>query len=171
MSATGSSKRRREDGASGGDVARRGLVSLNQLDYVLQPDLSVAVSRNMKRHFFQRTKYSPGTDAICILNSGADYIDPQHSYLAFDVECKGKAISLGSGSGLNFIERVILTTRSGDELERVADVNKLSGLINAYTRSSEWKRTTGSMMGYSVTARPFLTCHSALYFLFLSFMR
>ena len=130
-------------------MARRGLVSLNQLDYVLQPDLSVAVSRNMKRHFFQRTKYSPGTDAICILNSGADYIDPQHSYLTFDVKCNGKPMALGSGSGLNFIERVILTTRSGDELERVADVNKLSKLINAYTRSSEWHRTTGSMMGYS----------------------
>ena len=144
-------KRRREEGASTSDVARRGLVSLNQLDYVLQPDLSVATSRNMKRHYFQQTTYAPNNDAICILNSGADYIDPQHSYLHLKIKNAGAAVThaLGAGSACNFIQRVVLTTRSGDELERVEDVNKLAAVLARYTKSPDWFSTSGTMCGYS----------------------
>jgi hypothetical protein len=151
MASTSSTKRRREEGTSASDVARRGLVSLNQLDYVLQPDLSVATSRNMKRHYFQQTEYTPGQDAIAILNSGADYIDPQNSYLAFTVENTApltSMLALGSGSAANFIQRVVLTSRSGDELERVDDVNKLAVIMARYTRSESWLKTVGSMSGY-----------------------
>lgn len=150
-------KRKREEGSNSSDVARRGLVSLNQLDYVLQPDLSVATSRNMKRHYFQQESYSPGQDAICILNSGADYIDPQHSYLHLRIQnttSSTSMLSLGLGSACNFIDRVVLTTRSGDELERVEDVNKLAVLLARNTKSEDWFKTTGSACGYSGYADP-----------------
>lgn len=144
-------KRQREEaGSNATDVARKGLVSLNNLDYVLQPDLSVATSRTMKRHFFQQRDYKPGNDAICILNSGAEYIDPQHTYLTFEVENKAtdSTIALGCGSAVNFIQRVVLTSRSGDEIERVEDVNKLSASLTRYIRDESWMDTVGSAMGF-----------------------
>lgn len=145
-------KRQREEaGSNATDVARKGLVSLNNLDYVLQPDLSVATSRTMKRHFFQQRDYKPGNDAICILNSGAEYIDPQHTYLTFEVENKAadySTIALGCGSAVNFIQRVVLTSRSGDEIERVEDVNKLSASLTRYIRDESWMNTVGSAMGF-----------------------
>lgn len=144
-------KRQKTDQAptSQADVARRGLVSVNRLDYVLQPDLSVCVSRSYKKHFFQQNSYDPSQRSIVILNSGAEYIDPQNSYISFTVENTGSAtIYLGVGSGINFIRRLILTSRSGDELERVENVNLLAPVLDRYMRSRDWLVTHGKMIGY-----------------------
>ena len=54
---------------------RQGLMAVNDLNYVLEPDLSVASNKTHKNHFFQSNEYTPNQTAICILNSGADYID------------------------------------------------------------------------------------------------
>jgi hypothetical protein len=59
------------------------------------------------------------------------------------------ALGLGSGSALNFIRRITLTSRSGDELERVERVNQLAPILDNYTRDPAWFRTIGKMMGYS----------------------
>jgi hypothetical protein len=145
---------RTEESANGGsqaDVARRGLVSLNQLDYVLQPDLSVCVARTMKRHFFQQNNYLPGQRAIIILNSGADYIDAANSYFNFTVTNlhATQSMYLGVGSGLNFIKRMLLTTRSGDELERIDEVGQLAARLDRFMHSKTWRHTHGKMIGYS----------------------
>jgi hypothetical protein len=138
------------------DVARKGLVSLNRLDYVLQPDLSVVTSRTVKRHFFQQNAYQNGNRAIAILNSGAEYIDPQNSYLQFNVQIRtprtgasGNSVYfLGVGSALNFIKRAILTSRSGDELERCDEVGQLACVLDRYMHGNNWLETHGKMMGY-----------------------
>ena len=138
------------------DVARRGLVSVNRLDYTLQPDLSVAVARSSKKHFFQQQTYSQGQRGICILNSGAEYIDPQNSYFKFDVrinelavaETKTNWLELGCGSGINFIKQVILTSRSGDEIERIEQVNQLAPILDRYMNSPDWINTQGEAIGY-----------------------
>lgn len=139
------------------DVARRGLVSINRLDYTLQPDLSVCVSRSNKKHFFQQSVYTPSQRAICILNSGAEYADPQNSYLSFTVENKSfltanaatkVPMNLGVGSGTNFIKRLILTSRSGDEIERVEHVNFLAPVLDRYMHGRDWVETHGAMIGY-----------------------
>ena len=138
------------------DVARRGLVSVNRLDYTLQPDLSVAVARSSKKHFFQQQTYAQGQRGICILNSGAEYIDPQNSYFKFDVklnklataETKTNWLELGCGSGVNFIKQIILTSRSGDELERIEQVNQLAPILDRYMNSPDWINTQGEAIGY-----------------------
>jgi hypothetical protein len=152
---------RSEDAESGmpqsnqADVARKGLVSLNRLDYVLQPDLSVVTSRTNKRHFFQQTVYVPGTRAIAILNSGAEYIDPQNSYLQFTVGLTDVSAPtadftgyLGVGSACNFIKRAILTSRSGDEIERIDEVGQLAVVLDRYMHSEAWINTHGRTIGY-----------------------
>jgi len=140
------------------DVARKGLVSLNRLDYVLQPDLSVVTSRTTKRHFFQQNTYQNGNRAIAILNSGAEYIDPQNSYLQFNVQIRTPTVTtvplptgfywLGAGSALNFIKRAILTSRSGDELERCDEVGQLACVLDRYMHSDQWIKTHGKQIGY-----------------------
>lgn len=135
---------------SDADSSRRGLVSLNRLDYTLQPDLSVAVSRSYKKHFFQTSSYAPGQRAICILNSGAEYVDPQNSYLQFYVRL-GSTIQthFGVGSAVNLIRRIVLTSRSGDEIERLERINLLSPLIERFEKSDPWIRTVGGVSGFS----------------------
>lgn len=146
--------------SSGADQARRGLVSLNRLDYTLQPDLSVCVNRSYKKHFFQQQSYSPQQRAICILNSGAEYVDPQNSYLQFQVNntstgvtTGGVDFTLGVGSAVNFIRRIVITSRSGDELERIERVNQLSPLIERFDKSEHWIRTVGAAAGFSCSDR------------------
>lgn len=134
------------------DVARRGLVSVNRLDYTLQPDLSVAVARSSKKHFFQGSTYKPLTRAICVLNSGAEYIDPQNSYLRFEVTndsgTAGQDLKLEAGSGINFIKQIILTSRSGDEIERIEQVNQLACQLDRYMHSNDWINSQGEVIGY-----------------------
>lgn len=142
---------REEDGGNQADVARRGLVSLNRLDYVLQPDLSVCVSRTMKRHFFQQNVYTPNQRGILICNSGAEYIDLQNSYLKLNFINTGDTpLSFGRhGSVINTIQRITLTTRSGDEIERIDEVGQLMSVLDRYMMSEEWIKTHGEMIGYS----------------------
>jgi hypothetical protein len=134
------------------DVARRGLVSLNKLDYNLQPDLSVCVHRSHKKHFFQQTSYTANQKAIIIFNSGAEYVDLQNSYLSFQVVPDGTLADtvfqgFGVGSAMNLIQRVILTSRSGDELERIEDVNLLSVVLDRYTKSKDYRDTILRLQG------------------------
>jgi hypothetical protein len=63
----------------------QGLIAVNDLTYVLEPDLSVASNKTHKTHHFQSSNYTSSQRAICILNSGADYIDTRRSWLQFDV--------------------------------------------------------------------------------------
>lgn len=154
------------------DTARRGLVSVNNLDYVLNPDLSVSVSRANKKHFFQQTSYQPGGRAICILNSGAEYVDPQNSYLSFVLRVptlySGTAPSTlpvtpaqfqaatydqqythKVGSAINWLKRIVITSRSGDEIERIENLHLLAPILDRYIQSSEWVETVGKLPGYS----------------------
>lgn len=149
-----SKRQRGAEVSNQGEVARRGLVSVNRLDYTLQPDLSVAVARSSKKHFFQQSEYTPGQRAICILNSGAEYIDPQNSYLRFEVETVANAdpalssLNLGAGSACNFIKQLILTTRSGDEIERIEQVNQLAVQLDRYMNTNDWVNSQGEVVGY-----------------------
>ena len=156
-----SAKRQRtnEDisGSSGGgeDGKRQGLLSVNDLTYVLEPDLSVAVNKTHKVHYFQNNEYKQGQRSICILNSGADYIDTRRSFLTFDlfipeqlpksyVNGDPLAVVFGNhGSACNLIDNITITTRSGDELCRIKDFNMLQNILIPIQKSADWKRTQG----------------------------
>ena len=149
MSSGTKRQRGSEAKTSQSDSVRSGLVSLNKLDYTLSPDLSVCVSRNFKRHFAQQPNYGPSQRSIIILNSGSDYICPKNTNLVFSVTNKGNfPVTFGNGSCANLIRRVVLTSRSGDELERVERVNQLSNVLDRYERSEDWVSTIGGVSGY-----------------------
>lgn len=75
---------------------RQGIIVLNDLTYVLQPDLSVAVNNTYKQQFFQNTTYTDKTRAVCIWNTGSDYIDTRNSYLRLTCSIANKYPSLKS---------------------------------------------------------------------------
>jgi len=131
--------------ASGSGSRRQGMLAVNDLTYLLEPDLSVAVGVTHKNHFFQSTDYTSSQRAVCILNSGADYIDTRDSYLQFDLTtaAKGKGYFGAQGSVLNIIKTITVSTRSGDEISRIVDCNRLNNMINSYRYDNQWMSTVG----------------------------
>jgi hypothetical protein len=146
MSGTGSQ--------GGGGDKRAGLIAVNDLGYVLDPDLSVAVNRTTKAHFFQNTEYKSGQHSICILNSGADYIDTRNSFLTFNVKIPerngGSICWFGqNGSAMNLIESITISSRSGDELTRIRDVPSLWNQTGTLMYSRNWLDQQGGGMQYN----------------------
>lgn len=128
------------------------LQSVNNLVYTLQPDLSVAVNRTHKKHFFQAQKYGPGQRGVCILNSGADYIDTTRSWMSFSVDIDqqpGTFAHFGrNGSACNLIDSITISTRSGDELTRLTDFGLYNNMLIPMKYSEEWLKNQGALMGY-----------------------
>jgi len=177
---TGEPMTTNEDVDGDRDSARQGLIGLNNLNYRLEPDMSVAVHCTDKNHFFQQQTYVQSQRAVCVLNSGADYIDPRRSFLCFTVELPNddafaygynegdlaERITWGrsnqnvhadsdgidtnnnnAGSALNIIDRITISTRSGDELSRIERLNLLQYTLTPWTKDQQWIDTVGKGMG------------------------
>jgi hypothetical protein len=157
---------------------RQGLIAVNDLNYVLEPDLSVASNKTHKNHYFQSMDYNSNQAAICIINSGADYIDTRRSWLELEVEVKypdgpGDYVirsnfssaentaattqgpdtrtnaSFGMhGSACNMIESIRISTRSGDELVNLTDFNLMSNILIPLQYGREWVDGPGQLMGF-----------------------
>lgn len=151
-----------------------GLLTINNLNYALEPDLSVAVNRTHKNHYAQSNEYTNTQRAIFILNSGADTIDTLRSYLALDLEVildfdplyagtdNEKQVfkntffaSFGSnGSVLNLISDLTISSRSGDELVRINDFAQLQNMLIPAMYSREWITQNGPMFGFGADVIP-----------------
>ena len=145
-----------ENKQGGGDLSKRqGLIAVNDLTYVLEPDLSVATNKTHKVHFFQANTYTSGQNAICILNSGADYIDTRRSWLQFDVALPGNTAGhFGShGSACNLISQLTVSTRSGDVLCQLFDYNLMQVMLLPITYDKGWVDSVGQTMGYGGAIR------------------
>jgi hypothetical protein len=191
-------------GATSTGDAKRGLIGLNNLTYRLEPDMSVAVNCTDKNHFFQQQKYSSRQRAVCVINSGADYVDPRRSFLCFTIELPEKPTGSGTygvttlgakkwaehitfghpmsarsdgrqfvrersenefteGSAINLIDRITISTRSGDELSRIERLNLLQYIINPWTRDDHWRHTVGAGMGMGRKFSPYEEDTNKLY--------
>lgn len=116
----------RGGGGNDGDkgAARSGLIGVNNLNYRMEPDLSVAVNCTDKNHFFQSQTYENTQRAVCVLNSGADYIDPRRSFLCFTVELPDivygfrdvyyTQVSASAGENVSYSETFAETISFGD---------------------------------------------------------
>ena len=140
-----------------------GIIEINDLVYKLESDLSVAINRTHKNNYFQQTAYDPTQTSICIFNSGADYVDPRRSFLSLSVSLPVTQVTAtGSnpnfftylnayfgptGSVLNLIDSVVVSTRSGDELSRVNDFAQLMYHYIPWTFGYDWSRTVGQEIG------------------------
>lgn len=126
------------------------LIRVNALDYRLPSNMSVVVSRNLKRSYANLDSYQQNGKAIITWNTGTDYVDGINSYLTFKVKTvgAGSTATFASGSAINFIENITITSRSGVEVEREEGVNMLRRDIDRYSCSQDWLDHFGSVMGY-----------------------
>lgn len=147
---SGKDEMKAQKGGGGGGVDS-GRLAANDLVYILPPDMSVSVNRTFKNQYFQNNSYTNNQRGICVLNTGADYGDMRQSSLEFDVECTGPTTALGyfgrHGSALNLIKSITISSRSGDELSRVQDLNLLSYSQSGFRYSKEWHETVGQTFG------------------------
>lgn len=125
------------------------MLEFNALQYNMWPDLTVCVDRTMKNSYFQTSIYgSENKTAYCILNTGSDFVLGRTSYLVFDLEVThDPAITPlwgAAGSAYNLIKRITIMDRSGNELERIQDVNKLVNLQIRHTQSEKFLTSVGS---------------------------
>lgn len=150
---------------------RLGMIQVNNLVYKLEPDLSVTINRTHKIQYPQSQDYTSDQTTIFIINSGADYIDCARSWLSFDLEVPDATIPLpagstpeatsslrtlpfteamlnhyfgASGSVLNLIDSVVVSSRSGDELSRVNDYGQLMNIYIPLVFGQDWRDTIGS---------------------------
>lgn len=73
------------------------MLDFNSLQYEMYPDLSVAVERSYKYQYFQLNEYvvrnSSAIEAICVFNTGSDFIDGRNSYFVFELQQKFENIA------------------------------------------------------------------------------
>lgn len=140
-----------------GDGKRQALLTVNNLQYLLEPDLSIAVNATHKKHFFQNATYTDQQTAVCVLNSGADYIDTNRSYLHLDLTntSADNQFNFGDhGSILNIFKRLTITSRSGDELCRITDLNVLAQTCHPYQYDRQFFLATGGLYGFGAENIP-----------------
>lgn len=125
----------------------KGDLMVNNLIYQQPKALSLAVNRTLKKQYFQKSTYSPLETAVCDWNSGSDYVSIDDSYLLLDITSVGGDAHFGSGSILNCIERIVITSRSGTELDRLERANIINKQMMRFGHSQDWILTSGSKMG------------------------
>ena len=126
---------------------------LNGVAYESLPETSIAVSRTFKKNFFQKNSYTASNnEAICDLNTGAEFINPRRSYLTFGVVLSGGNAGFGHGGATNLIKRVVITSRSGTEVSRTEEFNVLTCKTYRYGCSRSSVQQFGQLMGFSDVA-------------------
>lgn len=155
--------------------AVKGMMALNDLQYQMNPDLSVVVNRTHKIQFPQTQDYTSNQTTIFIVNSGSDFVDPARSWLSLDVvvptfsgvtnpkaagstaEVAVDALPLHNiymnhyfgpnGSILNLIDSVLVSSRSGDELSRVSNYAQMAAMHLPVYFGQDWMESIGSNLG------------------------
>lgn len=156
------------------------MLDFNALTYDMYPDLSVAVDRTMKTSYPQKSSYNFGSSMQINLNSGSDFINGRTSYFVFDLKYTSDTggVSLtpptddindeeksepwyewgDAGSAYNVIQDILITDRSGNEIERIKDVNFLANHLIRATRTSDYMQKNGTTICQDKTkdGRPYL---------------
>jgi hypothetical protein len=127
-------------------IGSSGILALNGLTYKLPPDLSVAIQRNNQSMYFQSPTFAPGQTAVCVLNTGASYVDFRRSFLVITASnisttsppAAHTCFFGPNGSACNLINRITILTRSGAQIERIDNVNQLNSARLYMEHSSSW---------------------------------
>ena len=87
------------------DAGVRSLIDVNGLAYRMTPGMSVATSRVTREWDALRQDYSPGQVMSFAISSGAAYVDPDNSYIKFQIRIRSlrarapTTVSIGAKTG------------------------------------------------------------------------
>lgn len=168
MQADGS-EYKHSDGNGEAETTRQ-LMGYNQLSYKLTPDVCAFTDRSMKRHPAQQRSYNlkSGETITFVVNSGAEFIGGQNSYLCMDLNAAWTDLSNMSGNSniqdithqhfnpqfnylgsvLDLIQRIVITDRAGTEIVRTDDVGRLANCLVRACYSPAWFKSNGKALGF-----------------------
>lgn len=109
------------------EAAVEDLLSLNQLDYILAPDLSVVTSKTLFNQPALQAEYSDSGNNVIrfVLNTGSQFI--KKCYLNFTLQVNSVTESeCYLKLGTDIIQSIVITSRDGTELSRCRDINRLA---------------------------------------------
>jgi hypothetical protein len=136
------------------DGLAQSLIFANGLNYRMPSNMSVTVSRTMKRSYANLDAYNQNGKIIITWNSGSEYVNGMNSYLTFDAAVLGPAgatATFESGSACNLIDNVTINSIQGTEIDRVEGVNAYRRDMDRYEYSQDYINNIGSIMGYKST--------------------
>ena len=149
------------------DAGVRSLIDVNGLAYRMTPGMSVATSRITREWDALRPVYAPGDVLSFAISSGAAYVDPDNSYIKFQVQIAVPPAPVsgavktqqpyyrfywgedteGRQTALNLFQDMRLTHSSGYEIDRINRGFAAYKYIElAYTKDKQWWDTYGSLM-------------------------
>jgi hypothetical protein len=102
------------------------ILAANFLDYAPISNISVVDKRSQVRHEFRQQAYTvqANTQTMELRMGGGDaYIYGPNSYLSFKLKVDADAAGFGAGSVLNLFRTAELKAHSGNEIDRVEEVN------------------------------------------------
>lgn len=130
---------------------------VNNLIYRQPVDLSLAKSRTHVKQFFQRSDFNNagGQTAICDWNTGSSYINVANSFLVLEFKLSTddapRVYNFGkNGSAMNCINRIMVRTKAGSEIDRVDYVPLWSRTDTQYNCTRDYKDSAMSLAGYGV---------------------
>lgn len=130
---------------------------VNNLIYRQPVDLSLAKSRTHVKQFFQRSdfKNASGQTAICDWNTGSSYINVANSFLVFEFKVNSTGTTAtynfgANGSAMNTINRIMIRTKSGSEIDRVDYVPLWSRTDTQYNCTKDYRDSVMSLAGYGM---------------------
>lgn len=141
------------------------LIRANSLFYRMPSNMSVCVSRTMKRSYANLSSYNQNGKIIITWNSGSEYVNGMNSYLTFDAAVLGPAgatATFESGSSCNLIDNVTINSIQGTEVDRVEGVNAYRRDMDRYEYSQDYINNIGSIMGYKSTETGASNAHNEL---------
>lgn len=130
---------------------------INGLVYRVPASLSLVSERTNVKNYPAQQNFLSANGATCTfdLNSGTSYVNPENSYLMFDLKLVSALTTstahFGSGSACNIIRSVILKSRSGTELSRADYLNVESRLHHSAMLSGEYLRRTALIEGWDTS--------------------
>ena len=134
------------------------LLDISDLTYLATPESNVVMARRQKTQSLNE-KYIAGEIISFIIETGQDYVSWQDSTLNFTLDLERvnagapDASTFGGGSALNLLNRITITTASGDKITTLSKANLWNYYHNKMTHSYEWRTQQGGrILGYGLTA-------------------
>ena len=113
------------------------LMSVNALQYSPPIDGSLVNSRQYKKYNFSPLNYTNGGAPEIVINSGSDYIWGPTSAIQITLETAND-VTLSKAGVFGLINEFDWTHRSGDQIDRVRNVNSLVQTLINYEEGSDY---------------------------------
>lgn len=126
------------------------LMAVNEMFYKMPAPLSVSVVTTQKKQYASRNLYTAGQTVVFDIQCNAA-VDPEKSYIKFDIKNTGLTFLWGSGSALNVIREVRITSKNGAELDRISNFNMYARYHMKNCVAQEELEQYGDLWGYAGT--------------------